>query len=883
MRPRILTIWAFVILIASSTAYGQAPKLRLAEVQDVNPSSYQIDLTLDPARDTFTGSIVIQLEIRKPLHTLWLNQQKTTVRTTSLKAAGKTTTAKALPGGDDFVGFQFDSPIPAGSAELAINYSGVIVTNSTAAIFRRTDRDKAYLFTQFEATDARGAFPCFDEPSYKTPWQLTLHVPAGDTAISNTGIASEKDEGGTRTVVFRQTRPLPSYLVAFGVGPFEFVDAGTAGRNHVPVRIVVPEGHTAEAKYAAQITGEIISRHEQYFGIPYPYDKADQVAVPEFPGAMENPGMVTYGQTLILSRPETDSINRQRLFAVVAAHELAHQWFGDLVTTAWWNDIWLNEAFATWMEQKFIADWKPEWKTRVRDVDAKLVAEREDSLISARRVRQPIESKDDINNAFDAITYDKGAAVIGMFERWIGPGEFQKGVQDYMKRYAFKATTSDDFLGAIGQAAHRDVSKAFSAFLDQPGVPVVSVRLACEPGGPATLHLEQRRFVPLGSKGSADQVWQVPICIRYGNGDTGERACTLLTEPAAEWKLKANSCPAWVEANDDALGYYRVDYQGGLLQSLTQGAVDRRLTATERVDFMGNAQALSSAGKLPVADALGLVSTFHADSERHVVQTALDLALSPRSRLVPGELMPQYRRFLLQNFQARAHELGWVPTPGEPDDIRLLRPRLVQAVATWGGDQEFARRATELADKWLQDRQSVDPNMLDAVLGTAAFYGDKGLFNRFLANFKNTQDKQLRGQLVRAMGSFRDPAAIEAGMNALVAGDVPFTEGGGLLFAGLDEPSTRRRPFEFVKAHFDQIVARMPTGGTFDFGTALPHVGDSFCDEASRSELQAFFQPLVERFAGAPRTLNQVLERIDLCIAMKGAQQPGVVSFLRNF
>ncbi len=359
-----------LLLLCSSVTFAadQPPKLRLAEVQSVAPVSYRAELNLDPHKDTFSGSLTVQLEVSQPTQTIWLNQEQITVQKATLTSGAQSLTATVVPGGEDFVGLHFDAPVPAGRSQLHVDYTGLVITKNSSGIFRQQDNGNWYLFTQFEASDARAAFPCFDEPSYKTPWQLTLHVPASDTAISNTGVVSEKTEGGTKTLVFRETKPLPSYLVAFGVGPFEFVDAGKAGKNQVPVRIVVPKGHTAEAKYAASVTAEIINKHEQYFGYPYPYDKADQVAIPDTSGfsAMENPGMVTYAQNVILARPEADTIRRQRGYTSVAAHELAHQWFGDLVTTQWWNDIWLNEAFATWKEQKLLDEWKPEWKTRCR-------------------------------------------------------------------------------------------------------------------------------------------------------------------------------------------------------------------------------------------------------------------------------------------------------------------------------------------------------------------------------------------------------------------------------------------------------------------------------------------------------------------------------------
>ena len=878
----LYSLATLAIFCTAAIAAGQPPKLRLAEVENVAPTSYKVDLKLDPEKDSFTGSIIINLDVKQPVQTIWLNQEKITVASATLTSGGKTLTAKTIPGGDDFVGFQFDAQIPAGAAQMTISYTGAVIQKNSTAVFRQQDNGNWYIFSQFEPTDARGAFPCFDEPSYKVPWQLTLHVPAQDSAISNTAALQQNVKEGVKTVVFSETKPLPSYLVAFAAGPFEFVPAGHTGINRVPVRIVVPKGHVLEAKYAAEVTAEIISRHEKYFGTPFPYDKADQVAVPDTSGwgAMENPGMVTYAQNIILAKPETDTINRQREYAETAAHELAHQWFGDLVTTSWWNDIWLNEAFATWSEQKLIAEWKPEWRSRVGDVGGKLEAEREDSLISARKIRQPIEAKDDINNAFDGITYVKGAAVIGMFESYMGADDFRTGVRNYMKQYAFKVSTAPEFLDALSSVGKRNVGQSFSTFLNQAGVPTISMTLDCKQGSP-TLHLRQSRFLPLGSKGSADQVWSVPVCVRYGSGDKGESQCTLMTQPSMDVTLK--SCPEWVQGNDNATGYYRVDYQGGLLAALTNGNVTNRLSATERVDFMGNAEALSTAGKLPAADALGLVATFHGDPERQVVQGAVGLALAPVVTLVPENLMPNYQRFLLKNFQARAHQLGWTPKPGESDNVKLLRPVLVRAVSTWGGDQELAAEGKALADKWMQDHGSVDPNLVHAALMTAGFYGDKALFDRFLAEFKKTQDKQVREQLIGAMGSFRDPTAIQAGMQSLIGGQVPFMEGAFLLFNGQNQAATRKLAFEFLKANFDQVVSKMPSGGGFDFGSVLPQTGASFCDSASREELQTFFKPRVDKFVGAPRALDQVLESVDLCIANKAAQEPSVVSFLQKY
>ncbi len=871
------------VLFLAVSCYGadRPPKLRLAEVEDIAPTGYRVDLTLDPVKNNFAGIIDIKITVVKPVETIWLNGNKINVLNAELTSGSKKLAAKPVAGGDDFIGLEFGSTIPEGPAEIRIHYTGSVRRDSSG-VFRAEDSGNGYILTQFEATDAREAFPCFDEPSYKTPWQLTLRVPAQDKAISNTPVVSDTAEGGIKKYVFRETKPLPSYLVAFGVGPFEFVDAGVAGRNRFPVRIVTPKGRAREAKYAAEVTATILTRLEDYFGIPYPYEKSDQVAVPVTTGfgAMENAGMVTYGQTLILADPASDTISRQRRYAEVAAHELAHQWFGDLVTTAWWDDIWLNEAFATWMEQKLIAEWKPEWKTGIDDVDSKLYAEDRDSLVTARKIRQPIRSKDDIGSAFDAITYQKGAAVIGMFESWIGPGPFREGVQKYLRLHAFKNATAADFLDALGSQGKGGVKEAFSTFLNQAGVPLVSVSLDCGHEAP-TLHLEQSRYLPLGSKSPGDETWSIPVCVRYNEGSE----CTLMSQPKMDWVLKsARGCPAWIEANDHAKGYYRMDYQGGLLSALTGGGVDTRLGARERVDLIGNAQAMTKAGKLPAAAVLGLVETFHSDSERDVVERALDVALFARADMVPAELMPNYRRFLLKNFQARARELGWIPEPGEPDEVRLLRPSLLLAVATYGGDQQLGQQASELAQRWLGDHAAVRPEVLGSVLDAAAYYGGLPLFNQFLEQFKKTQYRQDKQRLLAAMVHFRDPAAIQAAMQAVLSGSISLADGlTVLLSSGQSEPETRKMPFDFVKAHYDQITKGKPGIFGFDLGAFLPRIGSSYCDAGSRDELQSFFGPRVVEYGAGQRVLAQVVEGIDQCIAVKAAQESSVAEFLRKF
>ena len=356
-----------------------------------------------------------------------------------------------------------------------------------------------------------------------------------------------------------------------------------------------------------------------------------------------------------------------------------------------------------------------------------------------------------------------------------------------------------------------------------------------------------------------------------------------MTQKTSDWTLKGNACPAWLDANDNAVGYYLVNYNHQLLTQLTAGDVEHRLNAAERVDFMGNAESLTNGGKLPASDALGLVKTFHNDPERYVVIAALNLAEEPRMHLVPEDLMPKYVQFLRDNFQARAHQVGWVPEPGESDDVHLLRPTLLRVVSTDAQDEQLATQARDLANKWFDNHNSVDPSIVAAVLRTAAFYGDKALMERFITEFKNTQDKQEQQRMVSAMQSFRDPAAIEAGMNAVLSGQISFMDGIALLFSGQGQASTRDLPFDFMKAHFDEIAAKRPTGGGFDAGSLFPYVGAAYCSTAEKDKLKDFFEPRIDKFTGGPRTLSQVLESISVCEALKTEEEPSVAAFLRSY
>jgi alanyl aminopeptidase len=879
---KLKTMRTFVLFISCSLAAAptlEPPKLRVPD--NIQPIRYAVDLTIVPDRDTFQGAVDINVDIRAATPVIWLNASDLQIQEASFRpASGALSKAEVLDGRKDFAGFSFDHPV-SGKGVLHVSYQGKISRNSSAGLFQMKEGDEWYVYSQFEPTDARRAFPCLDEPGFKVPWQLTLHVPKDDVALANSPELSRADEAdGMQAVRFRESKPLPSYLVALAVGRFDIVDAGKVGKT--PLRIITPRGKGVNAKFAVESIPQLLKLLEDYFGIPYPYEKLDSIAMPISNFAMENAGLITYGETLLLSKPEEDSINRQRECAIVTAHEMAHQWFGDLVTTAWWDDIWLNEAFASWMENKIVGEWKPDWHIDVTIVNDRLFAMGEDSLVSTRKIREPIESNDDIANAFDGITYQKGEAVIQMFESWIGKDKFRKGIKSYLKQHAWGVATAKDFEAAISSAAGHNIAPAFDTFLNQAGVPEISVTLNC--AGKPALDLAQKRLLPIGSQGSGKQSWQIPICVAYESDGATHHQCELLSDPRSRMVLaSAKSCPVWLEPNDGENGYYQADYKNGLLEKVLadQGS---HLSLAERVGVLGNVESLVNSGDLSPRVALGLVPEFSRDPNREIVAAVTGIAEIVKDPSVPDELREKGARFIREVFGARAVNVGWVAKPDEGRDARLLRQQLVPFVAGEGEERELIRGALELAQKWLSDPNAIPPDMISSVLHVAAEFGNSGLFDRLHEAAIREKNQQQRERIIRALGAFRDPEIARRAMALTLTKEFdPRESFHALLFGPLEYPETRELPFQFVEQNIDKLLTLVPREVGEDYAAVFPLVGGGFCDASHRAAVQTFFADRVKDFTGGPRNLAQALEGIDLCIAKRKALTPELGAFLQRY
>ncbi|MFT3709016.1 MAG: M1 family metallopeptidase [Archangium sp.] len=825
---------------------------------NVVPTSYELHARIVPGEDSFLLKTKIFVRVAGRTDRIWLHGDG--VEVNSAKVNGKTVDSR--PEGSNHVALELPEPIGPGYAIIELETRAPISPIEEAGLISGTFDGRTYVNSNFEPTGARKAFVLFDEPGFKVPWQVTLTVPLDQVALSNTAPESETVDGGMKTVRFARTTPLPSYLVAFAVGPYDLLDAGRAGSRQIPVRIAVPRGTGARAQLAVDTTKEAIERLEAWFGSPMPYDRVDLVVIQSaaFGGAMENPGHITFASNLLLAPRVADSISRRRAFLSTSIHELAHQWFGNLVTAAWWDDLWLNEAFADFVASEVLAEWKPDWREDMERIAVRDGAMNQDITSAARRIREPIQSNDDIANAFDSITYSKGASVLFMFEHWLGSDVFRRGVRSYLSKHAQRNATLDDFLAAINEAAGRDVSAPFKSFLEQPGVPVISSVLKCE-GGAAKVELTQSRYSPLGSSLPA-QTWQLPVCMRWNGG----RQCSLLTTPSATFDLPG-ACPKWLAMNEGMYGYYRT----------TPVVSNAELAVGERLGAALDLSALVQRGDATIDQELALVPAEVASGDRYLIETAAN-SVESLGPLLKGKPRAALAAFAQKQFAAKWKEVGLTPREGEPDEVRLMRPRLLSTLAVAGQDKKLQAESLKLMRQWLKKRDLLSSELLNAVQRSAALTNDRALYEDLFAAFKVEEDQQQRSKLIGAMARFTAPALAKRSLGLILGEDYDTRDLVQVAFSLSGHDETRDLVFEWLQKNYEKLVMRLPEG----WDANLVYLATGFCSQERKEEVIKFFEPRTKKAIGGPREFATAMESYDQCIAWRARQLPGAIKFLES-
>ena len=867
--------WGLTPLVLCAVAHAadlQPPGIRLGNA--ATPQSYEVRLAVDPAKPAFEGEVRIELLVNRDTDVLWLNAQDLEIESAVFRQGELSIPVKVHRAGDDLVGFEATGEkFVFGSTSAVIRYRGKITDGNTRGLFRAREAGEPYVISQFEALNARRAIPSFDEPGWKTPWSVIVDTPAANQVVSNereTGVEDVPEHPGWKRHRFARTRPLPTYLVAVAVGPFDIVDGGPAGTRPTPLRFIVPKGSAEEARFARSATPRIVALLEAYFGAPHPFGKLDSVAIPGVArfGAMENAGMITYERGLMLARPQDESLVFRRGYASVGAHEIAHQWVGDLVTLAWWDDAWLNEAFATWLARKTSRAYQPEWESGWRHGDVRRRGLKADRLATARQVHNPVREKNDVYGAFDGITYSKGAEVLSMFESWLGEESFRKGVRDYIRAHAGGNATSEDFFRAVGEAAGRgdQAVAALRTFVDQPGLPLVDVSLACDRGA-AALKVSQRRFTGLGQP-AGTQKWITPACFRYRAGGKTTKQCAEITGDAVI-PLAAPSCPDWLVGNADGAGHWVARYDAAMLRNLEARVVD--LPENEAVALAGDTALLVNSGLMSRDAGLRLASAFLRHPAIGVRHGGIEFLASQRDEWLNAAQRQARHTLLVSYVWPMTRSLGWLDRPNDSAGTQELRSAVMAYAARGEGGEPLRTAARGFAMRWTDDRSALPPSNVPAVLKTAARFADAATFERLLGALESTSQPHERTLLLSALAAVRDAPMrtrlLELALGDENAGGLRPAEAQRFLEETLADDANRAPAFAYVRDHWAAWVAKLPP----DSPSRLIDPLGGLCTRRDRQDFVAFFQPRVDSMRGAPRKYAQALESIDVCIAAASA------------
>jgi alanyl aminopeptidase len=846
------------------------PKPELRFSSTLQARAYRAHLAIDPTKPELTGELELDATLTAPASRVWLGADKLTITAAEARTAdGTVVLAPSLDG--EYLGLTAARDLPAGEVTIHLAYTARIKSDDTSGAFVQSVDGSSYVISDFEAQDARDVFPCLDDPSSKVPWTITIDAPAGNIALSNAPEAKRTtlDDGGTR-FEFEPTKPLPSYLVAFAVGPFEMVDAGKSPSG-TRIRIAALKGRSDRATYAAKVTKDIVGLLEEYFDMPFPFPKLDLVPIPTSSFAMENAGMITFWAEGLLPSPGAGAAEHLS-YESVAAHEIAHQWFGDYVTLAWWDDIWLNEAFASWAEEKVMRR-RPGWSEgdEVGDRQSGLGS---DSMASARRIRQPIVKQDDIEDAFDGITYSKGAAVIRMFEQWVGEETFRDGVRQYVRDHAYGTANASQFLAAIDAASPKEVAGAFATFLDQAGAPRVRVAMACHADGPATVTLQQDRWLPRGApapEGDAPR-WQIPVCVAAGDKKTRATTCTLLTEAQAEVPLEGARCPTWIAPVAGGTGYYRGWLDGDAAKHLlTDGWA--QLSTGERLTALNDLRMMADDGALDVSILLDTIPRF-LDAGPKVSAHAISLGWQVWGLTEGGPLEPAAQRWIRATFGKRARKLGWLPPAKATADEQRAQMNLVTLVAHGGRDPELLAKARKLAATW----RDLPPAVRSTILSHAVLSSPE-LAKKLLVELDATTDRELHSDLLSALTSTEDPELVLALLNRLLDPNVDIVQEYWLAYGGVGGRKNQQAVAAFMREHVDEIAPRLPEKSRDSI--AWSQLGGD-CLTTDRAALAAWLDAKVKPLRGGERATQRVLESLDQCVTYRTEMTPPVTAWLKK-
>jgi len=856
MRSIMLAALLAVSPIALSAATPTAPIPQGILPDVATPIAYRLDLTIQPEQDRFTGHAEIDVDLKAPSSSLYLHGRDLKV-SSAIARSGATPTKATYTQVDPLgvVRLDFAKPLPAGKTTLVFDYDAPF-GSGPSGLFHVKVGDQWYAWTQFESIDARSAYPGFDQPGYKTPFTVSLTTRAGQTVYSNAPETGSTKAGAMVTHHFMPTRPLPTYLVAFGVGPFATVSGSAAPTPErtqpMPVRIVGTQPNKDQMDFALQNTGSIVGLLEKYFGRPFPFPKLDQIGSPIMPGAMENAGADTYGDSLLFLDKGASTSQKQE-FGMVVSHELSHQWFGDLVTPAWWDDIWLNESFANWMGYRIGNEWRPDLKIGVGAINEAFQAMSTDALKAGRPIHQPIPTNGDIDSAFDAVTYGKGGQVVAMIVAYLGDEKFQAGVRLHLNRHAYGNATTEQFFASLAEAANDPrVLTALKSFVDQQGVPVVRVERTAN-----GLQVSQKRYAMLGTD-IAPETWTVPLCIRVG----ATRQCSLLDKTSATVRLTGAGA---IMPNAGGTGYYRFSMDESEWRKLIAEAPT--LAPGEALAMTDSLWAGYRAGEVSPALLVAAAKAMAANAYSGAATDGGKRLEGWRTRgLISDAQLPAYRALIDGIYAPKLAQLGFDPKAGaylaEDPDRQQLRSDTVSLLSGEAMDKDVRAKLIAAATAYLGgDKSALDQSLYGDALGAYLAAGGDAALASLFDKAVRSDDTLFRDAAIGALGGTGD-----AKMATWLIAHFPDTrlrpsDRLGLLRGMTDEPATRDAAFDWLVAHYDAFVK---DNGIFVAST-LPAMGGRYCSVDKAAMIEKAMRPKVDQYKRGGLSLDRTVEQVHDC------------------
>ena len=848
---------SLVLLVLAPLVHAATVRLGDAVV----PVHQSVALTTDPRSDSYSGSVTIELDVRHHTGSFLFHARDLTITSLKLSKGTRPLEATHAAGEDGTVAVTTTPELTPGRHTLAIEFTNKYNRTAVGLYKMTLAGGEPYLFTQFQAIDARRAFPSFDEPRFKIPYELTLTIPAQYDALANTPVASETKTEESKTIRFARTKPLPSYLVAMAVGQFE--STPIAGMS-VPGRVIAVKGQGHLAKTAAEITPPVLAALEKYFDAKHPFEKVDLIAVPEYwAGAMENPGLITYRDTVLLLDPKSATPSQRQNLVRVTAHELAHMWFGDLVTMEWWDDFWLNESFADWMGDKITDQVRPEFEHMIGEMGGVQAVMTSDARPTTDAIRKldtsPEESMRNVG-----LAYNKGKAVLSMFEQWIGPEKFRQGVLEHIKSNAWGNANAGEFFASLAKHAPAGTSAALETFIAQPGIPLVTVEVT----GPSSVRLTQKRFST--SPDVKQHLWHIPVTLRWSDGTATRTKAVLLDEATETLQLEGEKI-AWIYPHANAAGYYRWQLDDASMSALAARASEV-LEPRERLAFLGNLGALFRAGVLHGDAYLGHLERFANDPDPHVLGSVVGALAQIRSTFDSPETRPRFAAYVRRTLGPALARIGLDPSKDTSQSMTVLRPDLVAWLAQYGDEESVWNFVEAQLPKYLKDPASVHPTLAGLVVGLSAVRGDEKLFEEYKKRFENATIPAERSRFLYALARFGDPAIKAKVREYALTGPVRPTDFFA-LFGGSDTEEDREDLYQWITANYDAIIKKLPPMA----GASMPFIA-SGCDPGRVERAREFFAE--RKTEGTDRTLMRVSEQVNECAALRAREMAAVVRFL---